>query len=285
VISGSPGTGKTTAITKIMALMLDMENRALRIALAAPMGKAAARLQESVKKTKEKLNCIAAIKEIIPNEAQTIHRLLCSINNSPYFQFNKKNPLHYDLVVVDEASMVDLPLLAKLIAALPPEASLILLGDKDQLASVEAGAVLGDLCGQGTPNIFSSEFTRQIAFLSGEEIKSGNVPAGIQDNIIHLQNNYRFPDQSGIGLLSQTVKNGRYQEAAKLLRPGKYADIHWTELAESEKLFRLFGEIVIERYQEYLKAATSGNCIPENIFDLFETIPYFMRLARGDLGY
>ena len=90
VISGSPGTGKTTAITKIMALMLDMENRALRIALAAPTGKAAARLQESVKKTKEKLNCIAAIKEIILNEAQTIHRLLCFINNSPYFKLNKK---------------------------------------------------------------------------------------------------------------------------------------------------------------------------------------------------
>ena len=85
VISGSPGTGKTTAITKIMALILDIGNRSLRIALVAPTGKAAARLQESVKKTKEKLNCMAAIKEMIPNEAQTIHRLLGSISNSPYF--------------------------------------------------------------------------------------------------------------------------------------------------------------------------------------------------------
>jgi exodeoxyribonuclease V alpha subunit len=90
VISCSPGTGKTTAITKIMALILDIGNISLRIALVAPTGKAAARLQESVKKTKEKLNCIAAIKEMIPNEAQTIHRLLGSISNSPYFQFNKK---------------------------------------------------------------------------------------------------------------------------------------------------------------------------------------------------
>lgn len=284
VISGSPGTGKTTAITKIMALILDMENRALRIALAAPTGKAAARLQESVEKTKEKLNCIAAIKEMIPNEAQTIHRLLGSINNSPYFQFNKKNQLPYDLVVIDEASMVDLPLLAKLIAALPPEASLILLGDKDQLASVEAGAVLGDICGQGVPNIFSPEFARQIAFLSGEEIESGNVPAGIQDNIIHLQKNYRFLDQSGIGLLSQTVKNGQYQEAAELLRSGKYADIHWTEMAESEKLFKLFGEIIVERYQEYLKAATSGSCVPDNIFDLFEKFRILCALRVGIWG-
>jgi exodeoxyribonuclease V, alpha subunit len=284
VISGSPGTGKTTAITKIMALILDMENRALRIALAAPTGKAAARLQESIKKTKEKLNCIAAIKEMIPNEAQTIHRLLGSINNSPYFQFNKKNQLPYDLVVIDEASMVDLPLLAKLIVALPPEASLILLGDKDQLASVEAGAVLGDICGQGTPNIFSPEFARDISSLSGKEIESGNLTAGIQDNIIHLQKNYRFPDQSGIGLLSQTVNNGHSQEAVELLRSGKYVDIHWTELAESENLFKLFGEIVVERYQEYLKAAVSGSDIPENIFDLFEKFRILCALRVGIWG-
>jgi len=163
--------------------------------------------------------------------------------------------------------MVDLSLLAKLIAALPPEASLILLGDKDQLASVEVGAVLGDICGQGAPDIFSPEFARKIAFLSGEEIESGNVPAGIQDNIIYLQNNYRFSDQSDIGLLSQTVKNGQYQEAAELLRSEKYADIHWTELAEGEKLFKHFGEIVIERYQEYLKAA-----IPVTVFRIISLI-------------
>jgi exodeoxyribonuclease V alpha subunit len=221
---------------------------------------------------------------MIPKEAQTIHRLLGSISNSPYFQFNKKNQLPYDLVIIDEASMVDLPLLAKLIAALPPEASLILLGDKDQLASVEAGAVLGDICGQGATDIFSPEFARQIAFLSGEEIESGNVPAGIQDNIIYLQKNYRFSDQSGIGLLSQTVKNGQYHEAAELLRSEKYADIHWTELAEGEKLFKHFGEIVIERYQEYLKAATSGNGIPDNIFDLFEKIRILCALRVGIWG-
>jgi exodeoxyribonuclease V alpha subunit len=159
-----------------------------------------------------------------------------------------------------------------------------LLGDKDQLASVEVGAVLGDICGQGTPNIFSPEFTRQITFLSGEEIESGNVPAGIQDNIIHLQKNYRFPDQSGIGLLSQSVKNGQYQEVAELLLSGKHADIHWTELAESENLLKLFGKIVVEHYQEYLKAATSGSGTPENIFDLFENFRILCAMRVGIWG-
>jgi exodeoxyribonuclease V alpha subunit len=284
VISGSPGTGKTTAITKIMALVLDAGGRPLRIALAAPTGKAAARLQESVNKMKEKLNGPASVKEMIPCTAQTIHRLLGSISNSPYFRFNRKNHLPYDLVVIDEASMVDLPLLAKLITALPSGACLILLGDKDQLASVEAGVVLGDICSQGAPGVFSPEFARQIASLSGEEVESDKLSAGIQDNIIYLQKNYRFPEKGGIGLLSQDVKNGKPQEALELLRSGKYTDIHWTEITESVNLLKHFGEVVVENYKEYMEAATSGEVIPENIFNIFEKFRILCALRVGSWG-
>lgn len=283
IISGSPGTGKTTTISKIMALILDVEDKSWRIALAAPTGKAAARLQESVKKTKEKLNCAAFIKETIPNEAKTIHRLLGTISNSPYFQFNEKNPLPYDLVVIDEASMVDLPLIAKLIAALPKEARLILLGDKDQLASVDAGVVLGDICNQGSPNIFSEEFARQISNLSGEEIESDDIPAGIQDSIIHLRENYRFPGQSGIGLLSQLVKNGEAQEALRLLRSGKYNDIHWIELNKNTRSLKTFSDAVINGYSEYLKLAKSGGN-HEKIFNLYENFRILCALRVGIWG-
>ncbi|MGD0279040.1 MAG: exodeoxyribonuclease V subunit alpha, partial [Smithella sp.] len=284
VISGSPGTGKTTAITKIMALILDVSDRPLRIALAAPTGKAAARLQESVNKMKEKLNGPASVKEMIPGTAQTIHRLLGSISYSPYFRFNKENPLSYDLVVIDEASMVDLPLLAKLIAALPLGACLILLGDRDQLASVEVGAVLGDICSQGAPNVFSAGFARQIAWLSGEEIASDNTPSGLQDNIIHLQKNYRFPEESGIGLLSRAVKNGESLAAMDLLKSGKYAEVHWTELIESAKLWKQFGEIVVENYKEYMEAAISGEVIAENIFNFFGRFRILCALRVGIWG-
>lgn len=145
MITGGPGTGKTTTVVKILALLQELSDQPLLIALAAPTGKAAMRLQESIGFNKAALPCIAEIKSAIPESVTTLHRLLGAKPPSPYFRHNAKHPLVYDLVVVDEASMVDLALMSKLIDALKPGARLILLGDKDQLASVESGAVLADL--------------------------------------------------------------------------------------------------------------------------------------------
>ena len=145
MITGGPGTGKTTTVVKILALLQELSDQPLLIALAAPTGKAAMRLQESIGFNKAALPCIAAIKSAIPESVTTLHRLLGAKPPSPYFRHNAKQPLVYDLVVVDEASMVDLALMSKLVDTLKPGARLILLGDKDQLASVESGAVLADL--------------------------------------------------------------------------------------------------------------------------------------------
>lgn len=145
IITGGPGTGKTTTIVKILALLQELAERPLYIALAAPTGKAAMRLQESIGNSKSTLPCAEAIKQSLPESVTTLHRLLGSRPPSPYFRHNAENPLPFDLVVVDEASMVDLALMSKLVDALKPSARLILLGDKDQLASVESGAVLADL--------------------------------------------------------------------------------------------------------------------------------------------
>ena len=145
MITGGPGTGKTTTVVKILALLQELSDQPLLIALAAPTGKAAMRLQESIGFNKAALPSIAAIKSAIPESVTTLHRLLGAKPPSPYFRHNAKQPLVYDLVVVDEASMVDLALMSKLVDALKPGARLILLGDKDQLTSVESGAVLADL--------------------------------------------------------------------------------------------------------------------------------------------
>ncbi|MBE0436205.1 MAG: exodeoxyribonuclease V subunit alpha, partial [Methylomicrobium sp.] len=145
IITGGPGTGKTTTIVKILALLQELAERPLFIALAAPTGKAAMRLQESIGNSKSALPCSEAIKQSLPESVTTLHRLLGSRPPSPYFRHNAEKPLPFDLVVVDEASMVDLALMSKLVDALKPSARLILLGDKDQLASVESGAVLADL--------------------------------------------------------------------------------------------------------------------------------------------
>ncbi|HEY8219277.1 MAG TPA: exodeoxyribonuclease V subunit alpha [Methylobacter sp.] len=145
IITGGPGTGKTFTVVKILALLQELAEQPLHIALAAPTGKAAMRLQESIGFSKEKLPCSDIIKNRIPKTVTTLHRLLGAMPPSPYFRHHADKPLVHDLVVVDEASMVDLALMSKLLDALKPGARLILLGDKDQLASVDSGAVLADL--------------------------------------------------------------------------------------------------------------------------------------------
>jgi len=146
MITGGPGTGKTTTVVKILALLQELSVEfTLNIALVAPTGKAAMRLQESIGQSKDKLDCSDTIKAAIPKEVVTIHRLLGASQFSPYFKYNNKNPLAFDIIVVDEASMIDLALMSKLLSALKTGARLILLGDRDQLASVETGTVLADL--------------------------------------------------------------------------------------------------------------------------------------------
>lgn len=144
VISGGPGTGKTTTVAKLLAALVQLDESArLRIQLAAPTGKAAARLTESLGSASRQLALTPAQQALFPTEAATLHRLLGAQPNSQRMRYHRGNRLHVDVLVVDEASMVDLPMMARLIAALPDRARVIFLGDRDQLASVEAGAVLG----------------------------------------------------------------------------------------------------------------------------------------------
>lgn len=145
IITGGPGTGKTTTVAKIIALLLEASENPLHVALAAPTGKAAMRLEQSIGQNQAAWSCAQSNKDKMPEKAHTLHRLLGAMPPSPYFRHNEENPLPYDVVIVDEASMVDLALMSKLAAALKKDARLILLGDADQLASIESGAVLADL--------------------------------------------------------------------------------------------------------------------------------------------
>jgi len=283
VISGGPGTGKTFAVAKILALLLEQSrNRNLRIALAAPTGKAAARLKEAIQKAKEKLACPEEIKAAIPEEASTIHRLLRSIPGSPYFQHNEKNPLPADVVVVDEASMVDLALLSKLAAAVPGSARLILLGDKDQLASVEAGAVLGDICDTGHIHSFSLKFRRDLKTTAGEEAggspDSREEPA-MQDCIVQLKKSYRFGEDSGIGAASQAVNDGDCGRALGIMKSTGDKDIQWQELPRPEGLYRVLKERIITGFSSYLKMTD-----PEEAFDLFKRFRILCALREGPFG-
>lgn len=177
IITGGPGTGKTTTVVKILAVLQSLATEPLHIALAAPTGKAAMRLQESIGSNKSNLPCPDEIKSRIPENVSTLHRLLGAKPNSPYFKHNAAHPLIYDLVVIDEASMVDLALMSKLLDALKPSARLILLGDKDQLASVESGAVLADL----TDALKRHTVELQTAHRFDENIKQLAKAVNLQD--------------------------------------------------------------------------------------------------------
>ncbi|SPD72124.1 RecBCD enzyme subunit RecD [uncultured Desulfobacterium sp.] len=282
VVTGGPGTGKTTTAAKIIALILEQaEKSKVRIALAGPTGKAASRLKEAIKSAKEELQSAERIKKAIPVEASTIHRLLGSIRGSAYFRYNEKNQLPFDVVIVDEASMVDMALMSKLVQALSQRARLILLGDKDQLESVEAGAVLGDICDSGSEHGFSEVFQSILKDICGYDI--GCVVAKeekrISDCIVELRKNYRFGKDSGIGEASRMVNAGDAEACLGIITGETYNDIKWKTLPTISNLPVAIRETVITGFGEYMKAKDLWDA-----FRLLERFRVLCALRKGPFG-
>jgi exodeoxyribonuclease V alpha subunit len=211
IITGGPGTGKTTTVAKILAILFKI-NPELKVALAAPTGKAASRMAESLKAAKLNVDD-SIVQKFQLLEPSTIQRLLKFSYGSPYFKHNKNNPLNYDIVIIDESSMLDVALFAKLMDAIGPKTKLILLGDKDQLASVEAGSLFGDLCqAQQKLNLFSEERTAIVnSFISNNktQITENNVEKNnshpLFEHVIELRHSHRYSDDKGIGKFSKAV--------------------------------------------------------------------------------
>ncbi|MGD0276504.1 MAG: AAA family ATPase, partial [Syntrophales bacterium] len=257
VLTGSPGTGKTTTVGSILALLLGVSPLTLRIALTAPTGKAAARLGEAIAKAKRSLSCPDMIKDAIPEKASTIHRLLESRPYSPYFKYNESHQLPVDILVVDEASMVDMPLMAKLVRALPDTSRLILVGDRNQLASVEAGAVLGDLCGNFITPHFTAEFVEMLSKVTGSELPSIPVvspQAGVRDCMVELRKNYRFPEGKSIGRFSAAVQRGDHQEMTDVLKGSLQNDFQWMALPDPGSLRTALRDMIVQEYGLYFAA-------------------------------
>ena len=238
IISGGPGTGKTYAAARIIAILIEQAlhtGTAPAVALAAPTGKAAARLKEIIKKAKDTLTCGHEVMAALPDETFTVHRLLGPVPGTPYFRFNARNQLSYDIIVVDESSMADLALMAKLFQAVPAHAHLILLGDRDQLASVEAGAVLGDIGDTGTEHCYSPAFARMTLECGGGEVPSATHEHPMADSLVVLQKNYRFGTDSPIGAVSQAIRAGDAEHALRLLRSAGDEDIVFRDAVTSGK--------------------------------------------------
>jgi exodeoxyribonuclease V alpha subunit len=222
VISGGPGTGKTTTVVKVLSLLL-AQQPGLRIALAAPTGKAAARMVESMRAVRRSLPLAPAVHAALPDAASTLHRLLgwqADISRYPY-RHQRDNPLPLDCLVIDEASMIDLPLMHAVLDALPAEARLILLGDRDQLASVEAGNVLGDMTGHGRALACSHAMRSRLLALevdAAQALPAADTVAPIQDAIAILRHSHRFAADSGIGRLARLVNAADAAQGLALLQ-------------------------------------------------------------------
>lgn len=253
IISGGPGTGKTTTVAKILA-GIRMTSPKARIMTAAPTGKAASRLTESLSRAIKQLS-LASLN--INAEAITLHRLLGAKANNRAFTHDKNNPLHVDVLVIDEASMVDLNMMARVIDALLPSTRLILLGDKDQLSSVEAGAVFGDLCAFIADG-YSNFRAKELSQLSGFTVPISERTASITDSICLLQKSYRFNESSGIGLLANAVKDGRLSVVKKLLNDASLRDIKYQELSSQQAYYDVLQDSV-NQYKHYLNAINQHN--------------------------
>ncbi len=299
IITGGPGTGKTYTVARLLALLFATAPDAARqrIALAAPTGKAAARLKQSIDKAlgelAERVGDRLPLRELTARmgAARTLHSLLGARPDSRAFAHHRGNPLDVDVLIVDEASMVHLEMMASLLDALPPSATLILLGDKDQLASVEAGAVLGDLCHDAQAGNYDESTVDYVRAASGETIPPGFVRPGgaLAQQTVMLRHSRRF--SGPIGQLALAVNAGDVDAAAGVLRaPGApevegAGSVRWIEHAQQQHAIGL----ALEGYRPYLKLLAA---LPEGahedwvraILQRFEGFRILCAVREGEWG-
>ncbi|CBV41369.1 exodeoxyribonuclease V subunit alpha [Halomonas elongata] len=291
VITGGPGTGKTTTVVRLLALLqaltLGAGEPALRIRLAAPTGKAAARLNESISGQVGQLpfdslasqagiettpsdgetSPAARLHKAVPQDVSTLHRLLGSRPDTRRFRHDRHNPLPLDVLVVDEASMVDVGMMAALLEALPPHARLVLLGDKDQLASVEAGSILGDLCARADGGHYTPATADWLNDATGQTLPGDYLDADgqpLDQSIAMLRVSHRFTADSGIGQLAAAINAplDRENEPAEQRRAiqqalsAGFADLSHLKLPKDDE--RRLARLAVTGYPEgFPKAETS----------------------------
>ena len=265
VITGGPGTGKTSTVLKIILLLLEQSgDTPAKIALVAPTGKAANRLKESVQSTLSQAGqqSFFMLKDLpeFPTETSTIHRLLGSIKNSPRFKHNRHNPLPHDCVIVDEVSMVDLALMSKLVDALKPTCRLILLGDKNQLSSVESGSVLADIC-------YETALSNKI-----------EVPP-LARATVNLVKSFRFDESSSIGKLSALINEGVADKSLDLLISAASSDLSWQHIPPIAERKQILKKTTLSYYRSLL-----GTTSATEAFKKFSQFGVLCALRSGLFG-
>jgi exodeoxyribonuclease V alpha subunit len=286
VITGGPGTGKTWTVARVLALLLEQpgaEN--LRIKLAAPTGKAAARLQASLAEAAGSLDCSEDVKQRLraPELSTTLHRLLGPIPNSVAFRHNAERPLPLDVLIVDEASMASLSLMARLMAAFRKERThLVLVGDKYQLPPVDPGGVFADLCQAASLNVFTESFRESYHSTTGEALPDGS-PArrALVDSAVQLQVNHRSGDALVLNALSAHVRTGSVDEIERLLRlvNAGSAPVAWQPAPARKDFKQCLREFVVCHYRAVLSAAN-----PKAALEAFGKFRILCAVREGPYG-
>ncbi|WP_245942519.1 exodeoxyribonuclease V subunit alpha [Candidatus Colwellia aromaticivorans] len=299
VIAGGPGTGKTYTVTKLLAALVMLNgnshsntsnkntnainNQALEIALVAPTGKAAQRLSESI------MNAIAGFKELInkdvlaaiPTQAKTIHRLLGVIPNSPNFRHDQNNLLNCDVLLIDEVSMVDLPMMTRIFRALKSNTKIILLGDADQLPSVAVGGVLADIAprphsGYSADN---AHYLAQVCQLDIQQLNNAfEQTESYSDHLSFLVTSRRFDGEGGIGRLAAHVIKGENTQSWQLLKAANERKENQLSLVDGD-LYTWLSPLIKEYYQGISQCST--------IDDAFALLTKFRILCvtrQGEFG-
>lgn len=280
VVSGGPGTGKTTTLVRLLALALHALGADLRIGLAAPTGKAAARMQQAISDALPTLALPEALRAALSVPAMTVHRLLGARGRGGGFRHHAGNPLAVDLLVVDEVSMVDQAMMVRLLEALPADARVVLLGDRDQLASVDPGSVFADL-GRNA-GCFGEELASRLGAVTGRSLAASPEPAtGLADAAVLLTRSYRFGADSGIGRLAGAIVSGDAEAALACLDDAAFADVGRVDdggATEPEALASWLDDIV-ERVRE---AARGGS--PSSLFPRQRRCQLLCALRHGPRG-
>jgi exodeoxyribonuclease V alpha subunit len=286
IISGGPGTGKTTTVVNLLACLIEA-NPDCRIALTAPTGKAAARLTEVILQRAGHLP--DALRAKLPTDSSTIHRLLGSTINGE-FRHHAANQLPIDVLVVDEASMLDLALAVHLIEAVPENARIILLGDKDQLAAVESGAVFSELSANPT---FSAQRIEALARLVGVAPQMLHAPSlnaptqgsatSLEDSVIWLRRNYRFAAGSAIGMLAAETKDGNADRVLERLSDPSDPSLIWINdggsVPSSESMRAILGG-----YARYIETVRSSTADRQSITAAFARFRVLCAVRDGPWG-
>ncbi|MDY0362428.1 MAG: exodeoxyribonuclease V subunit alpha [Desulforegulaceae bacterium] len=281
-VSGGPGTGKTTVTVKIIAILLELDYpKKPEILLCAPTGKAASRMVEAIISAISNIGLDDEIKKYFPVKASTIHRLLGFLPKTNKFLYNKENRLKADIVIVDEASMIDMKLMSNLCEALEDDAKLILLGDRFQLASVSPGSVFGDICKRGEKIGYSEKYIDVLKEFYDEKgleqiPLSENIK--ISDSISELKKSYRFDEKSGIGKLAEAVKNVDLKKCSEIFN-SDLEDIEFIEPENYSDFKNNIKKFALKNYKRLLDLKD-----PDTAFKFFSEFMILSPLNEGDYG-